>query len=319
MSVRVAIVVFADVTLLDVTGPTEVFSRALAPSTHDPYYELVLVSPRGGAVRAFGGLTMADTVSAHRVGEIDTLLVAGSDALPHHPLDPELMAATSLLAGRARRIGSVCTGAFVLAGLGLLDGRRATTHWHEADELQRRHPRVSVEADVLHTRDGNLYTSAGISAGIDLALAMVEEDLGSTEARRIAREIVVYMHRPGGQSQFSAALETPAAHTDALREVIDRVLADPAAPHSLASMAASANLSERHLRRLFADEVGASPTRWLERVRLDRARQLLLEGQPVTRAATLSGFGSDEQLRRAFSRRLGTTPSEYQQRFSTAR
>ena len=177
---------------------------------------------------------------------------------------------------------------------------------------------MTVEPDVLHTRDQNLYTSAGISAGIDLALAMVEDDLGPATARDIARDIVVYMHRPGGQSQFSAALETPIPQTSALRTVMDAVLADPAARLSMADMARMAHLSERHLRRLFLEEVGTTPTSWLERVRLDRARQLLLDGQGVTAAAELSGFGSDEQLRRAFARHLDTTPSEYRQRFSTA-
>ena len=314
----VGILVFPDITLLDVTGPAEVFGRAVDPATGDPAYRVVLVSVDGGPVTAHGGLGFANTVPADQIDRLDTLLVAGGDSLPHGPLDPALLRATSILAEGAARIGSVCTGAFVLAELGLLDGRKATTHWREASLLARRHPSVTVEPDVLHTRDQNLYTSAGISAGIDLALAMVEDDLGPATARDIARDIVVYMHRPGGQSQFSAALETPIPQTSALRTVMDAVLADPAARLSMADMARMAHLSERHLRRLFLEEVGTTPTSWLERVRLDRARQLLLDGQGVTAAAELSGFGSDEQLRRAFARHLDTTPSEYRQRFSTA-
>lgn len=314
----VGILVFPDVTLLDVTGPAEVFGRAVDPATGDPAYRVVLVSVDGGPVTAHGGLGFANTVPADQIDRLDTLLVAGGDSLPHGPLDPALLRATSILAEGAARIGSVCTGAFVLAELGLLDGRKATTHWREASLLARRHPSVTVEPDVLHTRDQTLYTSAGISAGIDLALAMVEDDLGPATARDIARDIVVYMHRPGGQSQFSAALETPIPQTSALRTVMDAVLADPAARLSMADMARMAHLSERHLRRLFLEEVGTTPTSWLERVRLDRARQLLLDGQGVTAAAELSGFGSDEQLRRAFARHLDTTPSEYRQRFSTA-
>ena len=314
----VGILVFPDVTLLDVTGPAEVFGRAVDPATGDPAYRVVLVSVDGGPVTAHGGLGFANTVPADQIDRLDTLLVAGGDSLPHGPLDPALLRATSRLAEGAARIGSVCTGAFVLAELGLLDGRKATTHWREASLLARRHPSVTVEPDVLHTRDQTLYTSAGISAGIDLALAMVEDDLGPATARDIARDIVVYMHRPGGQSQFSAALETPIPQTSALRTVMDAVLADPAARLSMADMARMAHLSERHLRRLFLEEVGTTPTSWLERVRLDRARQLLLDGQGVTAAAELSGFGSDEQLRRAFARHLDTTPSEYRQRFSTA-
>lgn len=317
MTLRVGIVLVPDVTLLDVAGPAEVFCRVLVE--HQLAYETVLISGGGGVMPAFGGVSLANTVTPERAGRLDTLLVAGSDDLPDMSRDPDLLRGVGELAARARRVGSVCTGAFVLAELGLLDGRRATTHWRHAATLARCFPRVRVEPDVLHTRDGQVYTSAGISAGIDLALALVEEDFGADAARRVARELVVFMHRPGGQSQFSAAMRTPLARTSALRQVVDTVLADPGGPHTVGSMARGANLSERHLRRLFVEEVGESPTAWLAGVRVDHACRLLLDGHSVTRTAQLSGFGSDEQLRRAFTSRLGTTPTEYRRRFASTR
>jgi len=239
--------------------------------------------------------------------------------LAEQPPDGDLLAAAALLAGRAQRVASVCSGAFVLAELGLLDGRRATTHWRHAETFARRYPRVKVEPDALHIRDGRYLTSAGISAGIDLALALVEDDHGADAAREAARELVVFMQRPGGQSQFSTALQTPPARGDLLGRLIASVLADPAADHSLPAMAASAAVSTRHLTRLFQTELNTTPARWVERVRLDRAQQLLLDGHSVTVAARRSGLGSDETLRRAFARHLATTPTEYRRRFATTR
>lgn len=303
--------------MLDVTGPAEVFCRAKDPETGLPGYEISIISVHGGKVSTYGGLTLADTVRADQIDALHTLVVAGGDLLPHRPLNPDLLEATANLAAVSERIGSVCTGAFILAELGLLDGRRATTHWHETSELARRHPKILVDPDVLHTKDGHLYTSAGISAGIDLALSMVEDDYGVEVARDVAREIVVYMHRPGNQSQFSSALEMPVPQTSVLREVMDAVAADPAGEHDVASMARLGTISERHLRRLFKNEMATTPSRWLERVRVDHACQLLLDGQTVTRTAELSGFTSDEQLRRAFARHLDTTPTQYRERFAT--
>ncbi|WP_316525587.1 GlxA family transcriptional regulator [Kitasatospora brasiliensis] len=218
------------------------------------------------------------------------------------------MSSGPLDAARARRVASVCSGAFVLAALGQLDGHRATTHWRHAPALARRHPLVRVEPDALHIQDGRYHTSAGISAGIDLALALVEQDYGAEAARAIARELVVFMQRPGGQSQFSTALATPPARSEVLRALTDAVLADPAADHALPTMAASAAVSTRHLTRLFQAELHTTPARWVERVRLDRARQLLLDGHSVTAAARHSGLGSDETLRHAFARTWAPRP-----------
>ncbi|MFF2012712.1 GlxA family transcriptional regulator [Streptomyces sp. NPDC058195] len=314
MTRRVGFLVFDAVTLLDVSGPLEVFHRA-ARLGHA--YGTVLVSPRGGPVTTSSGVTLAATSAPHDAGPLDTLVVAGADRLAGEGLDGALLAAAGTLAGQARRVASVCTGAFVLAGLGLLDGRRATTHWRHARALALRHPRVRVEPDALHVRDGRFHTSAGISAGIDLALALVEHDHGPEAARGVARELVVFMQRPGGQSQFSAALATPPVRGDLLRTLTAAVLADPAADHSLPAMAATAAVSTRHLTRLFRSGVRTTPARWVERVRLDRAQQLLLDGHSITSAARLSGLGSDETLRRVFARHLGTTPTEYRRRFGT--
>ncbi|MEU3949716.1 helix-turn-helix domain-containing protein [Streptomyces sp. NPDC029526] len=313
MTHRVGFVVFDGVTLLDVSGPAEVLEQARRLG-HP--YEPVLVSPRGGAVRTSTGMPLSGTVRAAEAGPVDTVLVAGGDRLAEQPVERELSETAWTLAASAARVASVCTGAFVLADLGLLDGRRAATHWRHAAALARRHPRVSVEPDAIHVRDGRFLTSAGISAGIDLTLALVEDDHGAEAARHIARELVVFLQRPGGQSQFTTATAPPTGN-DLLRPPIEAVLADPAADHDLASLARAAAVSPRHLTRLFHAELGTTPARWVERVRLGRAQQLLLDGHSVTAAARLSGFGSDETLRRVFLRHLGTTPSAYRRRFAT--
>lgn len=314
MTHRVGFVVFDGVTMLDVSGPAEVLHQAgrLAPP-----YDLVLVSPDGGTVTTSSGLALTGTVTPDHTGPLDTLMVAGGDRLAERPVEPELLATVRVLAERTERVASVCTGAFVLAELGLLDDRRATTHWRHAEALARRHPRVHVEPDAIHIRDGRYITSAGITAGIDLTLALVEDDHGADTARAVARELVVFMQRPGGQSQFSTAATAPPTRSRLLRTLISSVLADPAADHSLPALAARMAVSPRHLTRIFHAELGTTPGRWLEQVRLDRAQQLLLTGHSVTSAAHDSGLGSDETLRRAFARHLGTTPTQYRARFST--
>ncbi|MFD7663145.1 GlxA family transcriptional regulator [Streptomyces sp. NPDC059788] len=318
MTLRVAFLVFDGVRTLDVSGPVKVFHQA---AQFGCPYEPVLASARGGTVTTSSGMALGATVAAADVGPVDTVVIAGGDRLAEAPPGggAELLSAASVLAGRAARVASVCSGAFVLAALGLLEGRRATTHWRHAQTLARGFPLVRVEPDALHIRDGRYFTSAGISAGIDLALALVEDDHGSDLARRVARELVVFMQRPGGQSQFSTALATPPARNGLLRTLTAAVLADPAADHSLSAMAASASVSTRHLTRLFRSELHTTPARWVERVRVDHAQRLVLDGLSVTAAAHHSGFGSDETLRRAFARHLGTTPTDYRRRFGTAR
>lgn len=318
MTRRIGILVFDGLTLLDLSGPLEVFHQADPAGRH---YDVQILSPAGGTVRASSGLQVAGTVAAEqaaRSGGIDTLIVTGGPDLPTGAIDADLVQAAAVLADGPRRVASVCTGAFVLAALGMLDGRRATTHWRHAQTLARRYPRIDVETDVLHLRDGRYCTSAGITAGIDLALALVEEDLGSAAAREVARELVMFLQRPGGQSQFSAALDGPPARPGPLRDLLDAITAAPGGAHTVAGMARSLGVSVRHLNRLFRAEVGTTPGRWLERIRVDAARSLLLDGHPVTRVARLSGLGSDDSLRRAFARHLGTTPTAFRDRFASA-
>jgi transcriptional regulator GlxA family with amidase domain len=310
---RVAFVVYDDVTLLDVSGPLEVFHQANRGGLR---YEPILVSPAGGSVRTSAGLTLAGTVTTDRAGRVDTVVIAGADHFAERVPD-DVLATAAVLAEQAERVASVCTGAFVLAELGVLDDRRATTHWRHADTLARKYPKVHVEPDALHITDGRYVTSAGISAGIDLTLALVEADHGAAVAREVARELVVFMQRPGGQSQFSTAIATPPAKSDPLRAATAAVVADPAADHSLPALAKQVAVSPRHLTRLFQTELRTTPGRWIERVRLDRAQQLILDGHSITSAARHSGLGSDETLRRAFARHLSTTPTEYKRRFRT--
>ncbi|MEU1428395.1 GlxA family transcriptional regulator [Nocardia sp. NPDC005746] len=310
MTHRVGFLVFDHVTLLDVSGPVDVLHNA------DRYYESVLLSPDGGTVTTSSKITIATTAAAD-AGPIDTLVIPGADHLVEHRIEAALLEAARTLAATASRVASVCTGAFVLAELGLLDGRRATTHWRHARTLAQRYPRIDVVTDALHISDGRYLTSAGVSAGIDMALTLVEHDHGPDTARAVARELVVYLQRPGGQSQFSTALHTPPARTPALRTIIDAVHADPAADHSATTLAATVALSPRQITRLFHAELGTTPARWIERVRLDLAQQLILHGHTITAAARYSGLGSDESLRRAFARHLGLTPTDYKHRFTT--
>lgn len=308
---RVGFVVHPGVTMLDVSGPAEAFSRAGGA------YEIVYLSAHGGTVPTSSGMSLADTVPVAAAGDLDTLIVPGSDAVATTAVDADLLAAVRSLEPGARRVASVCTGAFVLAALGLLDGRRVTTHWRHAARLARRHPGVQVEPDTIRMRDGRFFSSAGITAGIDLALALIADDLGEGAARSTARELVTFLRRPGGQQQYSEAVLSGEGHP-VLGPLLRSVEADLAAPHGVGSMAAAAALSPRHLTRLFSRELGTTPARWLESVRVHRACELLLEGHTVTVTAQRSGFGSDETLRRAFDRQLGTTPTQYRARFAQA-
>lgn len=316
MSHRIGVLVFDGMTMLDASGPAEVFH--VADPTHR-HYELIFISVEGGSVTSSSGLVLANTLAVAEAGACDTVLITGGEALVDLQQDPQLLAAAETLSASAKRVASVCTGAFILAALGHLDGRRATTHWRHAHLLTQWYPRILVEPDVIHIRDGRFLTSAGVTAGIDLALAMVEDDLGVEVARNAARELVMFMQRPGGQSQFSHALRRPPAKNGLLRTVMDAVGADPAGAHTVTSMARVAGVSVRHLNRVFHAEIGTSPARWVEQVRVEAARALILDGHSITRVAQLSGMGTDETLRRAFARHLDTTPTAFRERFYTAR
>jgi transcriptional regulator GlxA family with amidase domain len=311
----VVIVVFDQVTLLDVAGAAEVFAEANRFGG-DYHIKIASVDGREVATSIGTGLCVTDSISS--IESADTVLVAGSDELPARAIDPALVAAVQSLAGRTRRLGSICTGSFILAQAGLLSGRRATTHWRNTRLLSRAFPDISVEPDALFVRDGDVSTSAGVSSGIDLALALVEQDYGTELVRDVARWLVVYLKRAGGQSQFSVLVEANPPPQSALRVVTDAIAANPGADHSVRSLAARASLSTRQLTRLFRSELGTTPAEYVELVRIDAARAALDAGRTVTDTAHLAGFGSTETLRRAFVGHLGVSPKAYRDRFRTA-
>ncbi|MEU3646176.1 GlxA family transcriptional regulator [Lentzea sp. NPDC034063] len=311
----VVFVVFDGMKMLDVTGPAEVFAEANLAGAD---YSIRYVSPSGEAVTTSVGIRLPVDGVAGDVAEADTVIVSGGEALGRLPVPVELVAAIRELAPRARRLVSICTGSFALAAAGVLSGRRATTHWKQAGRLARGYPDVEVLADAIFVEDGGVFTSAGVSAGMDLALALVERDYGADLARTVARSLVMFMQRPGGQSQFSAPLEVRRPSTPVLREVVDLVSAQPALDHSAGNLAARVGVSARHLARMFVSELDTTPARFVEQVRLDHAKALLDAGLGVAQAARQAGFGSSETMRRVFVARLGVSPSEYRARMSTS-
>jgi transcriptional regulator GlxA family with amidase domain len=313
---HVGILVFDGLKMLDLSGPAEVFSEA---NLHGADYRLSIVSADGTPVRSSIGMTVPVDLAAEEPVAFDTVLIAGGDRIPERPVDEELADAARTLAARAGRVASICTGAFILGAAGLLDGKRATTHWRHTTELARRHPTTQVEPDAIYVKDGTTYSSAGVTAGIDLALALLEEDRGPDITRLVAQSLVVYMQRAGGQSQFSASLQGPVPQTPVLRLVMNAVQADPAADHSLPALANRVHVSERHLTRMFRAELDTTPTKYVELIRFDLAKALLDSGRNATEAAEAAGFPSYEALRRAFARHLGISPTRYQQRFRTSR
>jgi transcriptional regulator GlxA family with amidase domain len=313
---RVAILVYDGVALLDVAGPAEVFGEA---NRLGASYQIALLSTTGADVASSIGIRIAVDGSPTSEPDPDTFVMPGGVVYPRTPITRDLIEAARELAGRSGRVASVCSGAFILGATGLLDGKRATTHWKIAGELAARHPKTRVEPDAIYVRDGTTYTSAGVTAGIDLALALVEEDHGPDLSRDVARALVVYLQRAGGQSQFSAPLQGPPPRSPALRRVVDLVMADPAGNHSLGELAGHLNLSPRHLTRLFREELSTTPARYVESIRFDIAKALLDQGHTATQAASLAGFPSYESLRRVFARELSISPAAYQRRFRTAR
>lgn len=311
----VVIVVFDGVTLLDVAGAGEVFVEA---NRFGADYRLTVASVDGGDVTTSIGTRLGVTHSISAIDSADTVLVAGSDHLPGRPINPALVEAIGSVSERTRRMASICTGSFILAQAGVLHGRRATTHWHDTRRLARAFPDITVEPDAIFVRDGDVFTSAGISSGIDLALALVEMDYGTELVRDVARWLVVYLKRAGGQSQFSVLVEADPPPQSPLRAVTEAIAADPSADHSVKRLAALASLSTRQLTRLFASELGMTPARYVELVRIGFARNALEAGRSVTETAGMAGFGSIETLRRAFVNHLGISPKAYRDRFRTA-
>jgi transcriptional regulator GlxA family with amidase domain len=322
---RVVIAVFPDVDLLDVTGPAEVFALANRETAGRAGYQVRLAGPAGGVVRTSAGVRLVADLAFDEVGrDVDTLLVPGAvdmaDEVPVARIDPDVVAWVKETAGYARRVASVCVGAHVLAAAGLLDGKTATTHWSTAAQLAAEHPAVTVDPDPIFVRTdrGRIWTGAGISACLDLALALVAEDLGEDVALTVARQLVMYLKRQGGQSQFSVPLSRPASarrDIDELRlwiaDNLDRDL-------SAEVLASRMCLSERHFARVFKQETGASPAGYVEAARVEVARRLLeTTDSPLEQVAAESGLGSAETLHRAFRRQLATTPAAYRRRFRT--
>jgi transcriptional regulator GlxA family with amidase domain len=314
---RVLIVAFPEFQALDVTGPFDVFGLASRARAGAPAYDVALAALDAGTLRSSTGLTVIATAALRDWRRaVDTLLVAGGPGATAASADPGLLDALRRLAPRARRIGSVCTGAFVLAAAGLLDERRATTHWQHTSALAAKYPSIDVEPDAIFVKDGAVYTSAGVTAGIDLTLALVEEDHGRDLALRIARALVVFARRPGGQTQFSAHLAAEVAAEQGIRAFQQWVLEHPDAELSVESCARRAGMSARNFARVFAREVGSTPAAWIEAVRVERAQALLVDTtRGIAEIAARSGFGSAESMRRAFLRRLRVSPLAYRQRF----
>jgi transcriptional regulator GlxA family with amidase domain len=330
MTRSVALLAVHDAQILDVTGPLEVFSSAerelarrrrlggpRAPASPGPAYQLLLVAPRRGRLATTSGLELvAPRALSDLRGRLDTFLVAGGRGVQAALRDRALVAGVRRVARRARRVGSVCTGAYLLAEAGLLDGRRVTTHWASCQDLAQRYPRLTVEPDPIFVRDGSVITSAGVTAGMDLALALVEEDHGRELALAVARRLVMFLKRPGGQSQFSVALEAQASTRQPVPDLQVFIAAHPGADLSVAALARRAGMSPRNFARVFARETGTTPARFVERARIEAARRQLEDGgEGLAGVAAACGFGSVETLRRSFLRRLRVGPAEYRHRF----
>lgn len=313
----IAILALPGVQLLDVCGPLDVFAEANA-QTGSHVYTLTVISTdrKAGPVRSSSGIRIiADYTMRDEMEPIDTLLVAGCPDLPERILDDKLLEWLRTTAPKSRRFGSVCSGALILAQTGLLDGKRVTTHWSVAEHLQSSYPKVTVEPDNIHIRDGKVRTAAGVTAGIDLALALVEEDLGRDLAMAVANQLVMHFKRQGGQLQFSRKGEVRPAGRSALQEVQRYIATNPKEDHSVAKLSERLGLSERHFARLFRNEVGVTPAVWVEQVRVEAARRLLEDNMTPKQVATECGFADVDTLRRAFIRQVGVTPASYQKNF----
>ncbi|MDQ2583818.1 GlxA family transcriptional regulator [Saccharothrix yanglingensis] len=314
MQREVLVVGYDGAVLTDIAGPVDVFDGA--GKVCGGYR--VRLAAVGGGFAVSGGLRMEAEDLRDVAAGVDTVLVAGGTAFEAAAADPELRRHLRRVADGARRVGSVCTGAFVLAGAGLLDGARVTTHWAFCDRLAAENPSVEVVPDAIHVRDGRVVTSAGVTAGIDLALALVEQDHGARLARLVARWMVVFLQRPGGQSQFSVRSRVPPVRERGLRDLLDAIADDPAASWTVEGMARRAAMSPRHFARVFPRRVGVPPARYVEQVRVEAAAGVLESGdEGLDVVARRCGFGSAETMRRAFQRVLGVTPGGYRHRFRT--
>jgi transcriptional regulator GlxA family with amidase domain len=324
----VLFVAFEGALSVDIAGPADAFGIVnrlhedeRLPSLPKPAYEVRYVSLRGGLVRASSGLTLQTERAAPRMlRDLDTLIVSGGSWMLETIKDRALVRWIAKAAPRARRVCSVCSGAFLLAEAGLLDGRNAVTHWAMNEEFRARYPKVKLALDPIFVEDGKVWSSAGVTAGIDLALALIRRDLGAEIALRVAKQMVVFLQRPGGQAQFSAALlaqETQAAKDDPLLEITTYVAAHLDRDLSVAALAAQAGMSPRSFARLFSD--GLTPAKLVEAARVEAAARALSESQSsIKQIAAQCGFGDEERMRRAFLRKLGVAPRDYRRGFASA-
>lgn len=315
---RIETLAFPDVQLLDVAGPIQVFTAAneLTTKNKQPVvYTTKVVAPDGSSIQATSGLTFATAPLPDPREPVDTLVVAGGQGVMRAADDRELLDWLRARAASARRVASVCTGAFLLAAAGLLDRRRAVTHWEHCDALAKRYPAVKVDPNPIFVKDGDVWTSAGVTAGIDLSLALVEEDYGRGLALGVARSLVVFLKRPGGQAQFSETLSLQSAD-DRFASLHGWVVEHLAEDLSLQRLAAQSGMSNRNFLRRYREATGSTPGRAVERMRVEAARQLLAETRlPAKRIATRCGFGSEETMRRSFARLQGISPQDYRRRF----
>ena len=319
---RIVMVAFPDAQIIDITGPLEVFGRAARLLSDErgwrvPAYTVEIAASKAGALTTSSGIRLiADRSLAQVRGPIDTLLIAGGRGTTDALRDRAMIEWLRNSVRRARRLCSVCTGAFILAEAGLLDGLSATTHWRQCDRLATDYPAVSVETDPIFVRSGKIFTSAGVTAGIDLALALLEDDHGCDVALAVARELVMFLRRPGGQSQFSVQLSTQQADREPIRDLQRWVGDHLGTDLSVETLARRAAMSPRNFARVFTREVGMTPGEFVENLRVEAARRRLEESADgIDSIASNCGFGTRESMRRAFIRTLHVPPSAYRSRF----
>ncbi|WP_181698817.1 helix-turn-helix domain-containing protein [Nocardia sp. GTS18] len=318
----IVVVLFEGVDLLDVTGPPEVFSLLQREMDEPTGYEVVLAAETLDPVTTSAGVRVLPDVTFDGLTgrRIDTIVVPGAVETDERRqvravVEPVVVEAVSMMAAGARRVASVCVGAHVLAAAGLLDGKRATTHWSTAHQLAAEHPAVRVDADPIYIRDDNVWTGAGLTACLDLTLALVADDFGEELALRVARQLVMFLKRPSGQSQFSVSLE-PVSTTRRIDELRHYIAGNIARPLTVTELAEQAHVSERQLTRIFRTELGMTPAAYIEAARVEVARQRLeTSDETLQRIAATCGFNTVDTLARAFRRRLDTTPAEYRNRF----
>ena len=322
--IRTAVLIYSGAQVLDFAGPVEIMGSCDAEAKkflgrEEPCYDITILAEKAGPISTSCGMSVhADVAYQDFNGPADLLMISGGNGTRKAVANPIFIETIQSLAVHASRITSVCSGAFGLAAAGLLEGKRATTHWGVCDAFQKRYPNVTLEPDSIYVRDGNVWTSAGVTTGMDMTLAIVAEDWGEQVALGVAQREVMYMIRPGGQSQFSSRLSEIQVKDAAIRRVTEWIFSNLAAPLNVPSLAEHATLSERTFARRFTDEVGMPPGKFIEQARLEAAREALERSKdPVDRVAMTCGFGSSERMRRVFHRHLAVSPHDYRERFRT--